>query len=171
MIAVIRVLQFAADHHRLPLHIARTFQVKRNVCKRRLKTNARRHVHIKHEFLQRLLHLVVRQLVVFDEWRKQRIKVTKCLRTRRLALQRIEKVDNLPENRAKVFRRFARNLVLHTCESAAQQILQIPAHTVHAQQIQIVNMHIARAVQPADFRCINLIKPICFTNFARDIVI
>ena len=38
----------------------RTFEVKRDVRKWRLEANTRRHIDIKDEFLQYLLHLIVR---------------------------------------------------------------------------------------------------------------
>ena len=157
VVAVVRVLQLAANHHRLTLHIARALQIQRDIGKRRLKTNARRHIYIKHKFLQRLFDLFVSQVVVLDKRREQRIEIAKSLRASRLALQRIKEIHHLPENRPEMFSRFARNLILHPGEAAAQQILQIPADTVHAHQIQVMDMNITRTVQPPNFRRINLV--------------
>ena len=76
----------------------RTFQIKRNVGKRRLETNPSWHIDVKDEFLQRLVDLVLAQLISANERRQERVKIRERLSASRFALQSVKEIDHLPKS-------------------------------------------------------------------------
>jgi len=101
--------------------------------------------------LQRLLDLFGAETVVAHEGGQQRIEAGEGLGAGGLALERVEKVDDLAERGAEVLGREALGLAGDAFEAAAQEVLQVPAHAVDTEQAQIVQMHRAVVVRLADF--------------------
>src|SRR3989338_8668118 len=97
-----RILRFAADGDVLVSEIGGDTGIQGDVGKRRLKSGARGDIDVKQELLEGLFDFRIRQSVIFDERRQERVEIGKGLSTRRFALQRVKKVNHLSQRAAQM---------------------------------------------------------------------
>lgn len=164
-------LGFAADDDVFVCQNFRRNHIHRNVGEGRLESDSRRNIHIEHEGLDLLFHLRVGKFVSPDKGRQERIEIGERLRARHFALERVDEVDHLSQDRTQMFGRLAGNLARDAGKAAPQEIFQIPAAAVGGNELEVVNMKVARLVRVADFFGIDRIHPILGADGARDIVV
>ncbi len=146
-------------------------KVEGDVGKGCLKAHPCRHVDIEDKFLQGLLHTPVVQAVEPYKGGEQGVEIGECLGARGLPLERVEEIHDLPECAPQVSGRPAFHLPPHTPESLCQQVMQIPSHAIHREDIKVMNMEISLYVGLPDLRGIDLAEPIDLAHLRGNIVI
>ena len=92
-----------------------------------------------------------REVVVADEGREERVEVREGLGAGGLALEGVEEVDDLAEGRAEVLCGGAFGLAGGAGEADGEEVLEVPADAVDAEEAEVVNVHRATHVRFADF--------------------
>ncbi len=165
------VHQLAADDRGLVRQRGGRVKIHRQVGERGLESHAGRDVHVEDEFLKGLLYLFIREVVVMDEGGQKGVETGERLRAGRLTLKGIEEVDDLAERGPEVFRGIALRLAGNALKAVHQQVLEVPAHAVDAQQTQVMQMDRARIVGGTDLIRVDLVEPVGLADLAGDEVV
>ena len=146
-------------------------QVERQVAERALEANARRHVDVEDELLDRLLDLLVVQVVVANERGTVRVETTPRLGAGAFALGREGRVDDLPEEAAKVLGRLRLALARDAAEPVDQELAEVPARAVRTEETEVVNVGRPRLVGLPYAVRVDLVEPVLLREKLTDVVV
>ena len=152
--------ELPADDNRLVLHEPRYFEIHGHIGEGSLESYPGRNVHVEDKFLQTLFDRFVIKPIIPDERSQQGIEIGKGLGASCLPLQGEKEVDYLSQDGAEMFSWPAGYLTPHSFESLQEQIVDIPAYAIYAQNTQVMDVYIPALLGFLHLGSVDLIKPI-----------
>ncbi len=118
-----------------------------------------------------LLHLFVGEFVFPNKRREERVEVGECLCAGNFALECVDKVHHLSQDGSQVLGGLARDFAGDAGEALSQEVFEIPPTAVGGNELEIVNVQIARLVSVAHFFGVDRVHPVLRADGTGDIVI
>ncbi len=165
------VLIFAPDDDGLLPEGAGHLDVEGQVGEGALEAHSGGHVDVEDELLQALLHLLEGHVIVVDKGGAVGVEGGPGLGAGGLALSGEGGVDHLAQEGAEVLGGARFHLALHAAEAVHQQLPQIPARAVGAEEAEIVDMGVAAFVSLAHVLGVDLVEPVFLGEGLPDVVV
>ena len=148
------------------LEIFRYSPVQRNIAERSLCAPATRDINAEDKRLNRLLHLVIREMFHLHIRRQIGVEARECLCACPFILQNAKEIYHLITKRHEVLRRSRRNFPRNTADAIFNDIQQIPSRTIPGQIPEIMNVYRTRAIHRCDLRIDSIVgaQPVFLRN-------